>query len=83
MVLSLMQPYNQIDVDAPFTIAFEAVGMNWAKILVGLGALKGMTTVLLATIIAESRYFTHIARTHMAPPILAVVHKKLGTPVNA
>ncbi|KAI3793221.1 hypothetical protein L1987_35837 [Smallanthus sonchifolius] len=82
-VVCLMQPYNQIDVDAPFTIAFESVGMNWAKLLVGLGALKGMTTVLLATIIAESRYFTHIARTHMAPPILAVVHKKLGTPVNA
>ncbi|CAH1429848.1 unnamed protein product [Lactuca virosa] len=82
-VICLMQPYNQIDVDAPFTIAFEVVGMNWAKILVGLGALKGMTTVLLATIIAESRYFTHIARTHMAPPILAVIHKKLGTPVNA
>ncbi|KAJ0657960.1 putative cationic amino acid transporter [Helianthus annuus] len=79
----LMQPYNEIDVDAPFTIAFEAVGMNWAKLLVGIGALKGMTTVLLAIIIAESRYFTHIARTHMALPILAVVHKKLGTPVNA
>ncbi|KAJ0657957.1 putative amino acid/polyamine transporter I, cationic amino acid transporter [Helianthus annuus] len=82
-VVCLMQPYNEIDVDAPFTIAFEAVGMNWAKLLVGIGALKGMTTVLLAIIIAESRYFTHIARTHMAPPILAVVHKRLGTPVNA
>ncbi|KAI7737357.1 hypothetical protein M8C21_028820 [Ambrosia artemisiifolia] len=77
-IVCLMQPYNQIDVDAPFTMAFEAVGMNWAKLLVGIGALKGMTTVLLATIIAESRYFTH-----MAPPILVVVHKKLGTPVNA
>ncbi|GKA70032.1 cationic amino acid transporter 1-like protein [Tanacetum coccineum] len=37
----------------------------------------------LLTLGYESRYFTHIARTHMAPPILAVVHKKLGTPVNA
>ncbi|KAJ9539873.1 hypothetical protein OSB04_026379 [Centaurea solstitialis] len=82
-VLCLMQPYHEIDVDAPFTIAFEVVGMTWAKFVVGIGALKGMTTVLLANIIAESRYFTHIARTHMAPPILAVVHKKLGTPVNA
>lgn len=82
-IVCLMQPYNELDVDAPFTIAFESVGMGWAKLLVGLGALKGMTTVLLATIISESRYFTHIARTHMAPPILAVVHKKLGTPVNA
>ncbi|POO00954.1 Amino acid/polyamine transporter [Trema orientale] len=26
--LSLMQPYNQIDTDAPFTVAFQAVGMD-------------------------------------------------------
>ncbi|KAK1409357.1 hypothetical protein QVD17_35883 [Tagetes erecta] len=82
-IVCLMQPYNELDVDAPFTIAFESAGMGWAKLLVGLGAIKGMTTVLLANIISESRYFTHIARTHMAPPVLAVVHKKLGTPVNA
>ncbi|KAJ0018758.1 hypothetical protein Pint_11115 [Pistacia integerrima] len=68
--LCLMQPYYQIDVDAPFTIAFQAVGMNWAKYIVALGALK-------------ARYFTHIGRTHMAPPILAAINEKTGTPVNA
>ncbi|KAF7842175.1 cationic amino acid transporter 1-like [Senna tora] len=57
--LCLMQPYTQIDPNAPFTMAFQAVGMNWAK------------------------YFTHIARTHMAPPFLAVIHEKTGTPINA
>ncbi|KAE7996087.1 hypothetical protein FH972_000835 [Carpinus fangiana] len=60
--LCLMQPFNQVDADAPFTIAFQAVGMNWAKYIVAFGALKGMTTVLLANIIAQARYFTHIAR---------------------
>ncbi|KAK2966730.1 hypothetical protein RJ640_024397 [Escallonia rubra] len=83
ITLCLMQPYNQVDVDAPFTIAFQAVGMNWAKYIVALGALKGMTTVLLANIISQARYFTHIARTHMAPPILAVISETTGTPVNA
>lgn len=81
--LCLMQPYTQIDADAPFTMAFQALGMNWAKYIVALGALKGMTTVLLANIIGQARYFTHIARTHMAPPILAVINEKTGTPVNA
>ncbi|XP_044495980.1 cationic amino acid transporter 1-like [Mangifera indica] len=81
--LCLMQPFNQIDVDAPFTIAFQAAGMNWAKYIVALGALKGMTTVLLANIVGQARYFTHIGRTHLAPPILAVINGKTGTPVNA
>ncbi|GAB4829404.1 catalase A [Ancistrocladus abbreviatus] len=82
-VLCLMQPYSQVDVDAPYTLAFVAVGLGWAKYIVALGALKGMTTVLLANVIGQARYFTHIARTHLAPPVMAVVNKKTGTPVNA
>ncbi|XP_060193727.1 cationic amino acid transporter 1-like [Lycium barbarum] len=81
--LCLMQPFNQVDANAPFTIAFQAVGMNWAKYIVAFGALKGMTTVLLANIISQARYFTHIARTHMAPPFLAAINEKTGTPITA
>ncbi|XVF68299.1 hypothetical protein PTKIN_Ptkin10aG0193800 [Pterospermum kingtungense] len=81
--LSLMQPYYQIDVDAPFTLAFQATGMKWANYIVALGALEGMTTVLLANLLGQARYFTHIGRTHMAPPFLAAINERTGTPVNA
>ncbi|KAK9153311.1 hypothetical protein Sjap_000791 [Stephania japonica] len=83
ITLCLMQAYNTIDVDAPFSMAFQAVGMNWAKYLVSLGALKAMTAVLLANIIGQARYFTHIGRTHMAPPWFAIIRERTGTPVNA
>ncbi|XP_074272480.1 cationic amino acid transporter 1 [Silene latifolia] len=83
VTLCLMQPYTQIDKDAPFTIAFEKVGMSWAKYLVAIGALKGMTTVLLVGAVGQARYLTHIARTHMMPPWLSKVSEKSGTPVNA
>ncbi|KNA05799.1 hypothetical protein SOVF_187000 [Spinacia oleracea] len=83
LTLCLMQPYHQIDRDAPFTMAFEKVGMRWAKYLVAIGALKGMTTVLLVSAIGQARYLTHIARTHMMPPWLAQVSDKSGTPKNA
>ncbi|XP_047311132.1 cationic amino acid transporter 1-like [Impatiens glandulifera] len=81
--LCLMQPYGLIDVDAPFTVAFDSVGMHWAKVIVALGAMMGMTTVLLANILGQARYFTHIARTHMAPPIMASISPKTGTPIIA
>ncbi|MBA0607304.1 hypothetical protein Godav_019632 [Gossypium davidsonii] len=81
--LILIQPYYQIDVNAPFTLAFQAIGLKWAKYIVALGALKGMTTVLLANILGQARYFTHIGRTHMAPPFLATINEKTRTPVNA
>ncbi|KAM6575523.1 hypothetical protein CsatA_023850 [Cannabis sativa] len=83
LTLCLMQPYYQIDKEAPFSVAFEAVGMGWAKYVVAAGALKGMTSVLLVGAVGQARYLTHIARTHMMPPWLAQVNEKTGTPVNA
>ncbi|KAL5577365.1 hypothetical protein UlMin_019064 [Ulmus minor] len=83
MTLCLMQKYDQIDRDAPFSVAFEAAGMPWAKYLVAAGALKGMTSVLLVGAVGQARYLTHIARTHMMPPWLAQVNEKTNTPVNA
>jgi APA family basic amino acid/polyamine antiporter len=83
VTLCLMQPYQDIDADAPFSVAFTAVGMDWAKYIVAFGALKGMTTVLLVSAVGQARYLTHIARTHMMPPWLAQVHPRTGTPVNA
>lgn len=83
VTLCLMQKYTDIDKDAPFSVAFEAVGWNWAKYIVAAGALKGMTTVLLVSAVGQARYLTHIARTHMMPPWLAHVNSRTGTPVNA
>ncbi|KAJ8758718.1 hypothetical protein K2173_000439 [Erythroxylum novogranatense] len=83
VTLCLMVPYNTIDGDAPFSVAFEQVGWGWAKYIVAAGALKGMTTVLLVSAVGQARYLTHIARTHMMPPWLAHVNAKTGTPINA
>lgn len=83
ITLCLMQPYTLIDVDAPFSRAFESVGWNWAKYIVAAGALKGMTSVLLVGAVGQARYLTHIARTHMMPPWFAKVDQNTGTPINA
>ncbi|XVF80149.1 hypothetical protein PTKIN_Ptkin15bG0047300 [Pterospermum kingtungense] len=81
--LSMMQKYTEIDPDAAYPMAFQSVGMKWAKYLVALGALKGMTTVLLVGALGHARYTTHIARAHMIPPWFALVHPKTGTPIYA
>ncbi|KAK6154835.1 hypothetical protein DH2020_009083 [Rehmannia glutinosa] len=83
VTLCLMTPYQSIDVDAPFSRAFEMVGWSWAQYVVAAGALKGMTSVLLVGAVGQARYLTHIARTHMMPPWFAKVHPKTGTPINA
>lgn len=83
ITLCLMQPYQEIDADDPFSIAFEMVGMGWAKYLVAAAALKGITSVLLVGALGQARYLAHIARTQMMPAWLARVDERTGTPVNA
>ncbi|MCL7038852.1 hypothetical protein MKW94_025543 [Papaver nudicaule] len=81
--LSMLQKYTEMDVNAAFSVAFESVGMKWAKYLVAAGALKGMTTGLLVGGLGQARYTTQIARSHMIPPWFALVHPKTKTPINA
>ncbi|XP_015954043.1 cationic amino acid transporter 8, vacuolar-like [Arachis duranensis] len=83
LALVSMVNYTQIDVDAAYSVAFVQIGMKWAKYLVSICALKGMTTSLLVGSMGQARYMTQIARSHMIPPFFALVHPKTGTPVNA
>ncbi|KAI6699263.1 hypothetical protein NL676_013587 [Syzygium grande] len=83
LTLSMMQKYTELDENAAFSVAFQSVGLRWAKYLVDLGALKSMTTVLIIGALGQGRYTTHIARAHMIPPWFALVHPKTRTPINA
>ncbi|KAL6602823.1 hypothetical protein ACP70R_043184 [Stipagrostis hirtigluma subsp. patula] len=78
-----MQRYSEIDANAAYSVAFAAAGMKWARYVVALGALKGMTSGLLVGALGQARYTTQIARTHMIPPYFALVHPRTGTPVYA
>ncbi|KAK3206247.1 hypothetical protein Dsin_020293 [Dipteronia sinensis] len=83
LALTMMVNYTQIDVNAAYSVAFAQIGMNWAKYLVSVCALKGMTTSLLVGSLGQARYTTQIARAHMIPPWFALVHPKTETPINA
>ena len=83
LVLCMMQKYREIDPNAAYSVVFESLGMKWAKYLVSICALKGMTTSMLIGGLGQARYMTQIARSHMIPPWFALVHPRTGTPINA
>ncbi|XP_048131165.1 cationic amino acid transporter 8, vacuolar-like [Rhodamnia argentea] len=83
LALTMMQKYTEIDRNAAYSVAFSRMGMKWAKYVISICALKGMTTSLLVGALGQARYMTQIARAHMIPPWFALVHPKTGTPINA
>ena len=80
-VLTGMVPYDQIDKNAPVSQAFKQVGLGWAQFLVSLGALAGITSVLVVMMLSMPRVLLAIARDGLLPPkFFGVVHEKFRTP---
>ena len=84
IVLVGLVPYNTIDTAAPFSRAFRDVGQPWAEGVVALGALTGITSVLLVTMLGQPRIALAMARDGLLPPsFFAAIHPVYQTPYKA
>jgi APA family basic amino acid/polyamine antiporter len=80
-VLTGMVPSSQIDIDAPVAGAFAQRGLPWARRLIDVGALTGITSVLLVQLLAQPRILMAMGRDGLIPPrLFAAVHARYGTP---
>jgi len=80
-VLTGMVPYDQINVDAPVSAAFGHAGLPWAQFLVSLGAMAGITSVLLVMMLSQPRILLAMARDGLIPKsFFGAVHGKFRTP---
>jgi APA family basic amino acid/polyamine antiporter len=80
-VLTGMVPYNQINIDAPVSDAFRQVGLPWAQLLISVGAIAGITSVLLVMMLSQPRIFLAMARDGLLPPkFFAAIHERFRTP---
>lgn len=80
-VLTGMVRYDQISIDAPVSKAFAQVGLPWAQFLVSLGALTGITSVLLVMMLSQPRVWLAMARDGLvSPSFFGAVHPRYRTP---
>lgn len=80
-VLTGMVPYNKLDIDAPVADAFKQRGLTWAQLLISLGAVAGITSVVLVTMLSQARILLAMARDGLLPPsFFGAVHPRFHTP---
>jgi APA family basic amino acid/polyamine antiporter len=79
-VLTGMVPYNEIDKNAPLASAFVVRGMNFIGGVISIGAVMGLTSVLLVLLLGQSRIFFAISRDGLLPRAFSRVHPRFLTP---
>ena len=81
LVLTGMVSYKELNVPAPVALALDKYeGLHWLGIPVKLGAVAGMTSVMLVMTIAQARIFFAMARDGLMPKAFGRVHPKFRTP---
>ena len=81
LVLTGMVSYKELDVSAPVALALDKYpplrAFGW---IVKLGAIAGMTSVMLVMTLAQARIFFAMARDGLLPKWFSHVHPKFKTP---
>lgn len=81
IVLTGMVPSNQINIDAPVADAFMRAGLPWAQFLISIGAITGITSVLLVMMLSQPRVLLAISRDGLLPDkFFGAIHEKFRTP---
>lgn len=79
-VLVGIVPYARLDNPAPIALAVNEIGLPWFSVLIKIGAIAGLSSVMLVLCYGQTRIFYSMARDGLLPPFFSTVHKKFQTP---
>jgi APA family basic amino acid/polyamine antiporter len=83
-IMTGIVPFQQFaGVDHPVSLALQVANENWVAGFVDLGAILGMTTVILVMTYGQTRIIFAMSRDGLLPARLSKVHPRFGTPFFA
>ncbi|MEV8413890.1 amino acid permease [Streptomyces niveus] len=83
IVVTGMQKYTKLTVDAPLADAFKATGHPFYSGVISFGAAVGLTTVCMILLLGQTRVFFAMSRDGLLPRVFSHVHPKFRTPYRS
>ncbi|EMT46251.1 amino acid permease [Anoxybacillus flavithermus] len=81
LILTGIVPYDQLGVKNPVAFALNYINQDWVAGFISLGAITGITTVLLVMLYAQTRLFYAISRDGLLPSLFAKVSERKQVPL--
>jgi APA family basic amino acid/polyamine antiporter len=79
-VLTGVVHFSKLNVADPMAVAVDAIGLGWFSFIIKVGAIMGLTSVMLVLLYGQTRIFYIISRDGLLPKLFSTVHKKFHTP---
>ena len=73
-------PYKELNVPDPIAVVADRAGLGWMSTLIKLGAIAGLSSVILVMLLGQSRVFWTMSRDGLLPPFVSSIHPKFQTP---
>jgi len=82
LVLTGIVNYTQLNVEAPIAVAINLLGpsLAWLKYFITIGAIAGLSSVILVLLLGQARIFYTMSKDGLLPPVFSAVHPKFRTP---
>jgi len=81
-VLTGVAPYALLGVPDPIAVAVDRMGLPWFSFVVKVGAITGLSSVMLVLTYAQTRVFYQMSRDGLLPRVFATVHERYRTPAR-
>ncbi|MED1825636.1 amino acid permease [Brevibacillus agri] len=80
LTLTGIVPYDMLNVKNPVAFALNYVKQDWVAGFISLGAIVGITTVLLVMMYGQTRLFFAMSRDGLLPAVFSQVHPTTQVP---